>query len=69
MTNSSALFVVNGTSLSDSGLYRCLVEDEFGQQWNDTAFLYVNGLNQSISQSINHIYTARHTWHHVHSSN
>ena len=54
LTDSSMVFSVDEARLTDVGLYRCVVEDVSGQQWNDTAVLSVNGplLALSINQSI-----------------
>ena len=47
--DNSVQFIINETQLSDAGLYRCVVEDASGQQWNDTDFLFVNGLSLTLS--------------------
>jgi len=41
--------------VSDEDLYRCVVEDATGQQWNDTDFLSVNGLSAAFIHCL--IYT------------
>jgi len=57
ITNSSVTFSIRETLVSDAGLYRCVVEDVFGQQRNNSALVIVEGfsrnLTRSISQSVN----------------